>query len=155
MIRQAVLDDLEQLALLNDQVHALHLEMFPGEFRQPSRAELKNWFRSCITDENTRLFVFHRKEEIRGYLILIFRTVPENPFKPARQYAYLDQICVNSANRRQGIARELMNAAVEAAGQKGITTIMLDVWSENTVAKQTFERLGFKTVLERMEYKSR
>jgi len=52
-------------------------------------------------------------------------------------------VAVLPAYRRQGIARQLVQAGIELAKQKGAKTLMLDVFSQNTPAYKLYESLGF------------
>ena len=78
---------------------------------------------------------------------------PENDYCYARRYAYVDQICVAATTRRKGVATALFEALRELARKDEIGRIELDVWTFNSIAKETFRSLGFETLREVMAMK--
>lgn len=55
---------------------------------------------------------------------------------------YLHQLEVDEAHRRQGIARDLMNAFMTAGASSGATKMFLTTGADNTPARTLYESMG-------------
>ena len=58
----------------------------------------------------------------------------------------LRNLWVSEARRRQGIARQLMDAVEALAGERGVDYLSLDVLADNEPAIRLYEDLGFVDV---------
>lgn len=58
----------------------------------------------------------------------------------------ISNVAVHPAYRRQGNARRLMEAAIQAARQRGAPWVVLEVRQDNYAAKALYEQLGFVVV---------
>ena len=67
-------------------------------------------------------------------------------FKNWNGYAYLDDIAVDRAFRRQGIGRALIDQAVAWAKARRLPGIMLETQNINVAACRLYERCGFVLV---------
>jgi ribosomal-protein-alanine N-acetyltransferase len=65
---------------------------------------------------------------------------------------HLLNITVSPERRRQGLARQLFAALVGHARARGSRSIWLEVRPSNTVARATYDRLGFRPVGTRTGY---
>ena len=65
---------------------------------------------------------------------------------------HLLNITVAPDRRRLGLARQLFAALADHARATGATTLWLEVRPSNTVARATYDRLGFRTVGKRKGY---
>lgn len=54
--------------------------------------------------------------------------------------------------RRQGIAERLVNGLMEALGEKGVKSLLLEVRISNEPAKRLYQKLGFEIVGKRPGY---
>ena len=61
-------------------------------------------------------------------------------------------ICVDPAQRGQGLGGLLLNAAIAEVGQQGATRIFLDVSTENTAAQALYRQAGFLETGRRARY---
>jgi len=50
-IRQARVDDIHQLCLLNGEVQAIHVHLFPDVFKHTEWSEIENWFQETLNDD--------------------------------------------------------------------------------------------------------
>ena len=55
---------------------------------------------------------------------------------------YIDDLCVDEAKRGRHIGRELYEAALELAREKGCYNLTLNVWSCNESAMRFYESCG-------------
>lgn len=63
------------------------------------------------------------------------------------QYAYLGFMYVKSEFRGQGINKKIINYLVEWTKSKNISEIRLEVYDENTIAKNAYLKIGFKSIM--------
>lgn len=149
-IRQATNSDIEQIAILNLEVQAIHVKIAPEVFCIPSETEVSDWLTAQIQAENTYVFVAENDAAIDAYLILKFITRPQNPFMHAHKFAYIDHVAVSSSKRMSGIGHGIIQHAIEFAASYGYMRVELDVWSKNIAAKGAFNRQGFNPKTERL-----
>jgi len=149
-IRIATIEDAAELAQLNKEVHSIHVENVPDVFRLPSEPEMIETFRMFIGHPDNKGFVALKDGVIVGYAILMKRHIPQNPFCKMREYVELDQICVKSQLRKMGIARQLVERAVEYAKHIGYKDLQLTVWGFNQNAQKSFASLGFEDYQKKM-----
>lgn len=152
-IRTAEIQDARRLAELNREVQEMHVRHVPAVFSTPSSAEMETAFRAFLTDKSNTMLVAYYNGEIVGYLLLVRRTKPQNPFCRARDMVEMDQICVAEPHRAKGVARRLLDRAVELCREEGYGEIHLSVWGFNTGAQQAFASLGFEEYYKRMALK--
>jgi len=143
-IRQATPDDADGLAELCKDVQALHVEMEPTLFREPTHEELAGFFRDRLADPDFTAFLAWDHEEPVGYVMLHVIRRPSHILIKAREDVEIDHIHVAETHRRQGIGRRLAAKALDLAHSCGIGTIQLSVWAQNARAVAAFGALGFK-----------
>jgi ribosomal-protein-alanine N-acetyltransferase len=66
--------------------------------------------------------------------------------------AHITTIAVRAENRRQGLARRLMNELLHRARERGATCSTLEVRAGNDPAVRLYESLGYRTVATRRAY---
>ena len=148
-IREARTCDIVSLRRLNTEVQNLHIEKFPNIFKETSPDEIDKWLKSQIEADNVYFSVAIDNDEIIGYAILRLVFRQPNPFMHARKFAYIDHVCVTESRRKLGVGKKLIEDSIKYAGSRDYEQVELDVWSENEVAKKSFENLGFETYCEK------
>ena len=151
VIRGAGPDDAEVLARLNGVVQQIHLDARPDFFGPAHHAGLPAWFRTQLADAGTRCFIAEAEGRAVAYLLAFVREQPANCFCPARKWMEVDQIAVETTQRRAGIARALIETAEVEARRVGATVLELNVWCFNDAAHEAFEQLGFRARAIKME----
>ncbi len=86
---------------------------------------------------STMTFVAHAGEEIAGWCWGYELVRPDDS-----SMLYLHQLEVDEAHRRQGIARDLMTAFMEAGSSSGATKMFLTTGADNTPARTLYESMG-------------
>lgn len=150
MIRGARIEDLDALYELNNVVHDLHVAFNVGVFKSTNQQEIISWFKEIMADKDFSVFVAEVKDEIAGYILCKLNHRPSNIFLNARSSVYVEQIAISNRFQRHGIAKLLLERVSQHAKQQGISIVQLDVWSKNEVAYLAFEKLGFKTYIQKM-----
>ena len=66
--------------------------------------------------------------------------------------ADIQTIAVADDARRRGLGRELMNALIAAASERGATEVFLEVRADNPGAQELYRSLGFEQIAVRPRY---
>ena len=69
------------------------------------------------------------------------------PYQKYAAYAYLGFMYVKPAFRGQGINQQILQALIAWAKTQHLTEVRLEVYDENTVAKNAYLKAGFKANL--------
>ena len=141
-IRRARPDDLPQMVELWDQLMGFHQDLDPTYKLLPDAAE--RWVKYIETkfdDEDWRVLVAECNGRVVGYAAAAVQEYPpvfENP-----QHGFLQEIVVRIEFRRQGIGRNLVDAAVKWLGGKDVpeTTVRID--ERNPASLALFNNAGF------------
>ena len=104
------------------------------------------WFlRSQLKEKEVVIFVAERAGTIVGY---VYAGIEPISWKELRDMAgFIHDVVVDESSRRSGIARSLIQAAVEWLQAKGAPRIMLWTAEQNEGAQRLFSRLGFRRTM--------
>ena len=72
------------------------------------------------------------------------KTLPAEPYQKYTEYAYLGFMYVKPAFRGQGINRKILQGLMDWAKGQNLTEVRLEVYDENTIAKHSYLKAGFK-----------
>ena len=143
-VRNATMEDADAIAGLTVEVQQLHREALPDIFKVPSdRLFSREKLATLLQDANSTVAVAESKGEIIGHVCGIILHRPENEFKKAEKYMYIQQIGVRKDARRQGVGRALIAFIESKALASAVTGLQLDYWAFNTRAQSFFESCGF------------
>src|SRR5215467_14754506 len=143
-VRAAIMEDAEAIACLTAEVQQLHREALPDIFKLPSdRLFSREKLATLLQDANSTVAVAESKGEIIGHVYGTILHCPENDFKKAEKYMYIQQIGVRKDVRRQGVGRALIAFIESRALASAVTGLQLDYWAFNTRARSFFESCGF------------
>lgn len=93
-------------------------------------------FRHMITKAHAALLLEEAKGTVRGYVLVLFNAGTSL----ARMYS----IAVDPAQRSQGIGRQLMQAAEQAALAQDCVTLRLEVRVDNAASIALYESMGYR-----------
>jgi len=151
VVRAATLDDYEAMTSLYTETDRLNHEWLPQLFPPvtgPIRS--RDYVARQLADPNVRYLVAELAGRIVGLLLAIHHDVPSTPWFHARRYVEVQDLTVDSAARRRGVGRLLIDATEAWARERGATSIDLTVIEANENALRFYERLGFSTRSRRM-----
>ncbi len=132
-IRPATRDDEKTLRALDAATWSP--EVTPGPRAQPGRSFFGP------DDDPDDVLVAEFDGELAGYVKLRHPTGLESN----RHVLAIHGLAVAPARQRRGVARALLDAAVEAASARGARKITLRVLAPNTRARALYESYGFET----------
>ncbi len=151
-IRKIKSEDFESISKLVLQVHDLHYKNRPDIYNDIDPFE-KSYFDFLMNDENTISIVCEIDSKIVGFCVTTIRKPSNNPLLKPRLVAYIEDMCVDSNYRRNGIGKKLFDETVRLSKNQGATSVELMVWNFNSEAISFYEKLGFSHRSHIMEYK--
>lgn len=72
------------------------------------------------------------------------KTLPAEPYQKYTEYAFLGFMYVKPAFREQGINQKILHELMDWAKSQKLTEVRLEVYDENTIAKNSYLKAGFK-----------
>ncbi|MBK6424497.1 MAG: GNAT family N-acetyltransferase [Gemmatimonadetes bacterium] len=133
-IRRATLADLDALAGLFDGYRQF--------YRQPADPELSRAFlEERLRLADTVLFLAADGESVLGFVHLFPVFTSTGP-RPGRLWL-LNDLFVQAAGRRRGVARALMERATAHARETGARGLFLQTGRNNLAARALYESLGY------------
>ena len=151
-IRRAEERDIAGINALLYQVHRIHAEGRPDIFRLGNKKYNDEELRAIIADDSTPIFVAVSEEEkVLGYVFCIYEEVKGNPSLMDRKTVYVDDLCVDAAERGQHIGTALYEHVLEESKREGCVAVTLNVWCLNEGAMRFYEKLGMKPLKVMME----
>lgn len=144
MVRFAKEKDIPKILNLLSQVDLVHHNGRPDIFKigtKYSGEELK----VLLTDNNRPILVsVDENDTVMGYCFCIFQQHLNNSVLTDIKTLYIDDLCVDETLRGKHIGKELYDAAVKFAKDKGCYNLTLNVWSCNPSAMRFYEAQGLK-----------
>lgn len=151
MVRLATEADLERINELRQQVNRLHVEGRPDIFRPGFCDELRDRARTLLSSPGHDILVCEREGAICGMACVDYVVKPESPYGREQRFYHVEELGVDAAWRRQGVARELTDFMRADARRRGLDRIVLDVWEFNDEALAFYDVMGFKTFRRMLE----
>ena len=142
LIRPAKESDIPRLEELLDQVHGLHAEGRPDIFIPGCKKYTAEQLRVILSDTvNTPVFAAILNGMLVGYCFCI-RQVQSAASMQKVSTLYIDDLCVDTAMRGNGIGKVLYDYAVNYARENGYYNLTLNVWACNPSAMRFYEKCG-------------
>ena len=142
MIRRAEKKDIPKISDLLLEVCLVHHKGRPDVFkvgRKYSEKELED----LVSDNERPILVYtDERDEVLGYCFCIFQQYKDNSVLTDIKTLYIDDLCVDEAQRGRRIGKELYEAALALAKESGCYNLTLNVWSCNPSAMKFYEAMG-------------
>jgi diamine N-acetyltransferase len=148
-IRRAGPGDAALVRELNREVQALHASAWPRRFKALVDDDAP--FAAMLAQPEAQTFIAEVRGQPAGYCYVTVQRRAENAFTNASVTAYIDQIAVLGAYRRQGVGAALIARAKARAAELAADRLALDVWEFNTEARRFFAGQGLSVYNERMQ----
>ena len=148
IIRPARREDAAALGELGALLVRVHHEFDPQRFMSPvpgTEIGYGRFLTSQIGSEDATVIVAERDGEIGGY---VFAGLEDRSWKELRDACgYIEDIVVRESARGSGVARLLMNAAIEWLRSRGAPRVLLLTATPNTGAQELFTKMGFRRTM--------
>ncbi|EJQ32388.1 hypothetical protein IEC_05400 [Bacillus toyonensis] len=152
-VRLATSKDFGDISNINKQVQQLHIEGRPDIFAKTSVSLDYKAYEAWLNDITIEIFVVEdNNKEILAYIILDIKESSENPKLVERKVLFIRNIGVSEICRGTGIGKILVQKAFEYAKDIQATSVELNVLEFNKKAIRFYEKLGFKTQSQQMEF---
>ena len=143
--------DLARINELRKEVNDLHVKGRPDRFK-PGFEDVSIQLYEMWSSDEFDTIVAESEGTICGMACVKHVVKSETPFTKAMRYDHVDEFCVASAFRRQGVATALMEFIRDEAKKRDVHKVELNVWSFNEDAEIFYESVGFKTYRKLMEW---
>ena len=144
-LRRATDSDAALLCQLNRAVQELHAAREPALFKPfEDEAAALDHFRDLLAHPRNHVELAFAHEQPAGYAWWSLERRAETLFRYAQTRLYVHHIAVAPAQRRCGVGRALLEAAVTAASARQAAGVVLDTWGFNVEAQAFFRALGFE-----------
>ena len=149
-IRTAQPGDLAQVGELAGKLVRQHHGFDPLRFMLIPNVEAgyAHFFAGELSSSETWILVAEQEGRVVGYAYA--RREPRNWNDLLDAHAALHDLYVSESVRRQGVARQLVQAIRDAAAQRGVPRLVLHTASRNATARDFFARVGFRETMVEM-----
>lgn len=144
-IRNATINDYEQLCAIYTELDELHRLKHPELFVKPDDyARAKEYISELINDDSKALFVAEAELKIVGFAECYVVKSSSFPVVKKREWVQLDNIAVMEKYQNYHIGSLFLDKVIEWSKNKDINRIELKVYSFNANAIRFYERKGFR-----------
>ena len=141
MLRKAVQSDIEQLAQIAFELHDLHVNSDPTDFRSMPQEYFKQKLSKYLQGEDQSILV-NDDGGVNAYAAVKLLNIDE-PTKYPRRVCMVDCFAVKECFRRRGIGKSLMEFVSKYAKEQGCTDLRLGVRAFNENAYNFYKSVGF------------
>jgi Acetyltransferases len=143
-LRKATIDDYEAVENLKKQVHSLHVKAYPKFYKEINLLSTKEEFAKELGDNSVDIYVLAEHGNILGYASINTMIIENHPTIIDQRMFFIEEICIDESYRGKGYGKELFNRLEELARGNGFTSIELNVWGFNEIAKVFYEKMGME-----------
>ena len=141
-IRYAMPEDIPGMIRLLQQVGEVHHSIRPDLFRSGAQKYDEAALDALLCDLARPVFIAEEQETVVGYCFCMVQEIENDPVLCDRKVLYIDDLCVDEAQRGKHIGKELYEAALKLAKERGCYNLTLNVWSCNPSAIKFYEAQG-------------
>ncbi len=142
-VRSAEPADYPGFARVANEVHEHHVAAVPEVFRSVEVIVTEEVFGDLLAGDNSVVYIAVCDGEIAGYAVLKHRQA-SGEIRVPRAFAFIDNFGVAEAYRRRGIGRQLFEACMADAKERGDTDLELDCWEANHEAVHFYASMGMR-----------
>lgn len=152
-IRRADKKDAKRLCELLETIAQLHHEGRPDIYGSGgAKYGIKDVEKKIENTEEIILVAVDEDDEVLGYTMSKIIDVEENGILLGYRKLYIDDVCVDSAFRKMGIGKKLMDATKLEAEKAECHLAELNVWAFNENAVNFYKSCGMTVQRMYMEY---
>lgn len=145
-IRRAEKRDIPELLRLLVQVDMVHHGIRPDLFNGPATKYTAEELEELLRDDARPVFVLPKGEggALLGYCFCVLQEHAGDNVLTDIRTLYIDDLCVDEAERGRGAGERLYRHAVGYARSLGCYNVTLNVWAGNDAAERFYRRMGMK-----------
>lgn len=141
IIRDMKPEDFPQADRLMQQLHRKHVDGRPDLYKEMEHPYSEEKFSELIHQKDMICIIAEEEGKALGLCFVSFRS---RTGMIQRRTAYMDDLCVDEACRRQGIGRKLFAYAEKRAKEMGAERLDLMVWGFNEEAVAFYQSEGMQ-----------
>jgi diamine N-acetyltransferase len=151
-IRRAEVRDIDDIQRLYRQLDRHHAELLPEVF-QPLQGDARSdeFVQLRIERDDAAYLLAELDGTVIGFVDVQRSAHPGYRMFRPREFAMIDNLVVDEAQRGQGIGKSLLQAAITWAGENGLRYVQTSVWDANARARDLYLGQGFAPVTVRLE----
>lgn len=151
-IREAKIEDIEQIVIILEQISKIHYEKRPDIFKKKSKNEIRKNTIEMLKDKKRKIIVAADDTlKIYGLIIYNIKEVKEHINLRDFKVLWIEELGVDESYRKNGIGKMLMKKVEEDAKILDCKRIELNCWDFNNNAISFYERFGMRTQRRIME----
>ena len=152
MIRKAEPKDAPRISALLRQVLEVHAAIRPDLFVSGTQKYSEAGVLELLKQPDRIVFVETDSSDCAvGYAICFVQEIPDGGERVGRKELYIDDICVDEAMRRSGVATRLFHHVRQYAKDHDFAWVTLNVWKGNDSAMAFYRAMGMQTRRTTME----
>lgn len=145
-IREAKIEDLEQIISIQEQISRIHYENRPDIFKYKSKIEIENVAIDTINDKDKKCIIATDDTlKIYGLLICKIKYIKEHINLKDARTLWIEDIGVDEKYRKKGIGKQLLKEAEKIAKKLKCKRIELNCWNFNKDAINFYKSIGMNT----------
>lgn len=152
-IRRALGKDIPAISKLLGEVLEIHAAIRPDIFIPGTTKYTAEELTEILNDNQKPVYVaVDENDEVLGYA---FTQLQEQPFSTNMvqfRSLFIDDLCVDSSQRSQGVGRALLDHVKEEAKRLDCYEVTLNVWEGNDSAINFYKKNGLKVKETTMEF---
>ncbi len=142
-VRRARKKDIPQILGLLTQVDMVHHNGRPDIFKGPATKYSAEELKDILNDDKTPVFVcVDEDDKALGHAFCIHRQIKNDSVLTDIKTLYIDDICVDEAQRGKGAGKLLYDYVINYAKEQGFYNVTLNVWICNKGAVKFYEAMG-------------
>ena len=151
-IREAKIEDIEQIVIILEQISKIHYEKRPDIFKKKSKNEIRKNAIEMLKDKKRKIIVAV-DDTLKIYDLIIYniKEVKEHINLRDFKVLWIEELGVDESYRKNGIGKMLMKKVEEDAKILDCKRIELNCWDFNNNAISFYERFGMRTQRRIME----
>lgn len=144
-IRPATTDDVPAVLPMVRRIAAMHEHLDPAKYgyRDDPAEMYRGWLASRTGDAQS-VFLVAQTDDGKVVAFIVGTVEREVPIYRLRQFGFIHDVWVEEDYRNEGIARQLVAAAVERFREIGAAQVRCDTLWDNTAARDLFKACGFR-----------
>ena len=151
-IRFAQSRDIPGMLNLLQQVGEVHHQIRPDLFRSGAQKYDEAALEALLKNPDRPIFIAQNEGQVAGYAFCILQITKDDPVLRNRKVLYIDDLCVDEAQRGRGVAGALYQQVCQYARSIGCDAVTLNVWSGNDTAMAFYQKCGLKPQKVGMEF---
>lgn len=143
-IRTAVTEDIPTILRLLRQILYVHHVGRPDLFKASGEKYQAEELEEILRDSNRPIFVAEENGAVLGYAFCVYKEVKNSNNLMDRRTLYIDDLCVDEAQRGKHVGTHLYEHVLTVAKENGCYNVELNVWACNESALRFYEKCGLR-----------